>query len=155
MLNGINCKAQCSLMQVMQKSCRNQDESGLKNKCEQKNISKAKLVHNQPYSDIILDPINFYRYYLTSSLFIFIQLSEVKKRVNQGFCQRQILQEKKSADPVHCEVKPIIFVCKLFLQTGRIWGKRVLGLGLFCVGFVLPLAFLASHNSAHLCRLKG
>lgn len=46
MLNGVSCRAECSLMQVMQKSNGNQDESGLKNKYEQQNNRKAKLVHN-------------------------------------------------------------------------------------------------------------
>lgn len=70
---------QSSVIQVMQKSNRNQDESGLKNKCEQQPIRKAKLAPNQPYQEIILGPINFCRYYLTSSPFIFIHLSEAKK----------------------------------------------------------------------------
>lgn len=49
MLNGVSCKAGCSVIQVMQKSNSNQDESGFKNKCEQQPFKKAKLVHSWPY----------------------------------------------------------------------------------------------------------
>lgn len=46
MLNRVSCEVECSVIQVMQKSSGNQDESGLKNKCEQQPIKKVKLVHN-------------------------------------------------------------------------------------------------------------
>lgn len=49
MLNGVSYKAGCSVIQVMQKSNADQDESGLKNKCEQQPIEKAKLVHSWTY----------------------------------------------------------------------------------------------------------
>lgn len=136
MLNGVSCKAGCSVIQVMQKSNSNQDESGFKNKCEQQPFKKAKLVHSWPYWDLIFGPINFCRYFLISSPITFIHLPEAK-RSKLGIPLKTDFTGKKIVLTLFIVRQKTILVCNLFLQTRRIWGERVLVLGLclFCVGF--------------------
>lgn len=79
MLCGVSCKAECSVIQVMQKSNGNQDESGLKNKWESSLLGKKNwytISHIQilslvlsTFADTILLPL----------LLFFIHLSEAKK----------------------------------------------------------------------------
>lgn len=87
---------------------------------------------------------------MISSPIIFIHLTEAKKSKLGIPLKTDFTGKKICADPVYCEAKPVIFVCKLFLQTGRIWGERVLVLGLclLCVGFASGFSCVPRQRSA-------